>query len=65
MYKKLKGLCKLALDNNLCLGCNLLELENFENNPKCKYINNKDTEAEQLTLNQLIEQNYNHIPRID
>ena len=37
MYKELKEPCKSAIHNGLCLGCNLLELEDFESNPECEY----------------------------
>lgn len=38
MYKELKEPCKSAIEKQRCLGCNLLELEDFESNPDCKYI---------------------------
>lgn len=38
MYKELKGICKVAIEKGLCLGCNRLELESFEGVNECKYM---------------------------
>ena len=37
-YKKLKGICKVAIETGMCLGCNRLALESFEGVDECKYI---------------------------
>lgn len=37
-YKSLKGICKEAIENNMCLGCTRLELETFEGVQECNYI---------------------------
>ena len=37
-YKDLKGICKEAISNNICLGCTRLELETFEGVQECNYI---------------------------
>ena len=37
-YKKLKGICKVAIETGMCLGCSRLELETFEGLPECKYM---------------------------
>ena len=37
-YKELKGICKEAIENRMCLGCSKLELETFEGVYECKYI---------------------------
>ena len=37
-YKELKGICKIAIENGLCTGCNRLELESFEGVAECKYV---------------------------
>lgn len=36
--KELRGICKKAIKEGLCLGCNKLELEEFEGQEHCKYI---------------------------
>lgn len=35
-YPELKGICKKAIENELCLGCNRLELQDFIGLEKCK-----------------------------
>jgi predicted Fe-S protein YdhL (DUF1289 family) len=37
-YKKLKGICKVAIETGMCLGCNRLALESFEGVTECKYM---------------------------
>ena len=37
-YPELKGICKKAIENELCLGCNRLELQDFTGLEKCKYV---------------------------
>lgn len=37
-YKELKGICKVAIETGMCLGCMRLELETFEGVYECKYI---------------------------
>ena len=37
-YKKLKGICKVAIETGMCLGCSRLELERFEGVTECKYM---------------------------
>lgn len=39
-YPELKGICKTAIKNNLCTGCNRLELEDFTGLERCKYAKN-------------------------
>ena len=36
--RELWGICKKALENNLCLGCNKLELPNFTGQSKCDLV---------------------------
>ena len=36
--RELKGICKKALEHNLCLGCNKLELPNFVGQEKCNLV---------------------------
>ena len=36
--RKLWGVCKKAIENNLCLGCSKLELPNFKGQAKCEYV---------------------------
>lgn len=42
MYKELKGKCKEYIEQKKCLGCNQLELENFEGNDNCIYIKEQE-----------------------
>lgn len=37
-YPELTGICKKAIQNNLCNGCSKLELESFTGVEKCKYV---------------------------
>lgn len=36
-YPKLEGICATAIRNNLCTGCNKLELPEFKGQKECKY----------------------------
>lgn len=36
-YKELKDPCKTLIEKELCLGCNKLELPEFEADINCKY----------------------------
>lgn len=36
-YPKLEGICAIAIKNNLCTGCNRLELPEFKGLKECKY----------------------------
>jgi len=38
MYKELKGICKEAIAQGKCLGCNRLALESFEGVKECIYM---------------------------
>ena len=40
-YPKLTGICKTALEKNMCLGCSKLEDINFKGQPNCKIIEEK------------------------
>lgn len=44
MYKRLKGVCRY------CLGCNRLELEDFEGLEQCEYASVKQIEFEQIEV---------------
>ena len=37
-YKKLKGICKVAIETGMCLGCNKLLISDFEGVTECKYM---------------------------
>ena len=37
-YPPLGGICGKAIKNNLCTGCNKLELETFQGQAECKYV---------------------------
>lgn len=37
-YVELTGICKKALENNLCLGCSKLENPLFIGQAKCEYV---------------------------
>lgn len=37
-YKELTGICKIALQNNECFGCQKLEMIDFTGVNKCEYI---------------------------
>lgn len=37
---ELTGICKKAIENNLCTGCNRLEMENFKGLETCPYVKN-------------------------
>ncbi len=37
-YKSLKGICKVAIETGMCLGCMRLELEGFEGVTECNYM---------------------------
>lgn len=37
-YPKLEGICATAIKNNLCTGCNKLEMPEFRGQKKCKYV---------------------------
>lgn len=37
-YKELQGICKIAIERGLCLGCSKLELESFVGVKECKYV---------------------------
>lgn len=52
MYRKLKGICKEAIEKELCLGCSKLELESFEGVDECKYV--FDTEIAQNRFSEQI-----------
>lgn len=47
-YQKLKGICEVALSKNLCLGCNLLELENFNGKEHCELVKNGRNECQRI-----------------
>lgn len=36
-YPKLEGICATAIKNNLCTGCNRLEMPDFKGLEECKY----------------------------
>lgn len=36
-YPKLEGICATAIKNNLCTGCNKLEVPDFKGKKECKY----------------------------
>ena len=40
-YPKLTGICKIALEQNMCLGCSKLEDINFRGQSNCKIIEEK------------------------
>lgn len=40
-YPELTGICKIALEKNMCLGCSKLEDINFRGQPKCEIIEEK------------------------
>ena len=41
-YKKLKGICKVAIEKGMCAGCLKLELESFEGVTECKYVPSRE-----------------------
>ena len=47
-YKKLKGICKVAIETGMCLGCSRLELESFEGVTECKYIPKRKKQCEAI-----------------
>lgn len=40
-YPELKGICKIALEKNLCLGCSKLEDINFGGQSECELVKEK------------------------
>jgi len=40
-YPPLYGICKTALEKNLCNGCNKLEMSSFTGQAKCELIERK------------------------
>lgn len=42
MYKELRKKCKEYIEAEKCLGCNQLELDNFEGNDNCPYIEQQE-----------------------
>jgi len=40
-YQELKGICKTALEKNLCYGCSKLEMYNFTGQARCEMIDRK------------------------
>lgn len=40
-YPLLYGICKTALEKNLCYGCSKLEMSNFTGQAKCELIERK------------------------
>lgn len=52
-YPKLEGICAIAIKNNLCTGCNRLELADFRGLKECKYI--KPREKENLGVQERIK----------
>lgn len=40
-YPELTGICKTALEKNMCLGCSKLEDINFRGQPKCEIVEEK------------------------
>lgn len=40
-YPELTGICKIALEKNLCLGCSKLQDINFRGQPECEIIEEK------------------------
>lgn len=40
-YPELTGICKTALEKNLCLGCSKLEDINFRGQPNCELIDER------------------------
>ena len=48
-YKELKDPCKTLIEKELCLGCNKLELSDFQGDINCKY-------AKKPTVQESIEQ---------
>ena len=37
-YPELEGICKEAIKNNRCTGCNRLEMPDFKGLQSCKYV---------------------------
>lgn len=47
-YKKLKGICKVAIETGVCLGCSRLELESFEGVTECNTCLNGKTQCKAI-----------------
>ena len=47
-YEKLTGICKVAIKNNLCTGCQKLEDINFRGVEKCKYVQDDRTDIKEI-----------------
>ena len=46
--KELKEPCKSLIATGRCLGCNRLELEDFEGDEKCQYIPSKEDSIKEI-----------------
>ena len=55
MYKSITGKCKYMLDNEFCLGCNRLELEDFTGDDDCQAV--KEFEKHYADINKQISIN--------
>ncbi len=54
--KELWGICKKAIENNWCLGCNKLELDSFTGQAQCEYVKEpRQRIREMLGLQEKIE----------
>ena len=56
-YKKLKGICKVAIETGMCLGCAGLAENDWIEPEQCPYmfkkVNSKRKEYNQLSIKQL------------
>lgn len=48
-YPQLQGICGKAIRNNLCTGCNRLELLDFKGLQVCKYINSQKSNLKEIS----------------
>lgn len=47
-YPKLIGVCATAIKNNLCTGCNRLEIPEFRGLKNCKYVEKENWKQEEI-----------------
>ena len=47
-YESLEGICKEAIKNNKCTGCNRLELPEFKGVQNCKYVKSDIEEIKEV-----------------
>lgn len=47
-YPQLQGICGKAIRNNLCTGCNRLELLDFKGLQECKHITEKQNYLKEI-----------------